>query len=360
MRTVIRSRLACRVLWASWIAPLFASWALAGPPLVDLGLDVPTQLGGVTYVPNQIIRRNAGSYSTTLTLPGGTALSSLHRRSNGDWLFSTPVLTALGGVSFNPRDIAVFNGSVYSKLLDGAAAGIPAGAKIDALALDADGSPLLSFDAPVTLGGTTFGASDIVRYSGTFTLYWGGAAHSVPAGSNLVGFARPAANDLLLAFDVPTRLGAVDFLPGEVVRWQPAGYSSFSADAGWPVSSQLRDFALLPASGTIGNGPTDRLRVSKSGGANLLLDWGNSCAGTDTDYEVYEGTLAAPFTSHVPRACTTGGSTDLTLAPSSGARYYLVVPRNAFSEGSYGPKSDGSERPPASAACLPQSVGACS
>ena len=47
--------------------------------------------------------------------------------------------------------------------------------------------------------------------------------------------------------------------------------------------------------------------VAKSG-TDVTLSWGASCTATDTDYEVYEGTLGTWY-SHEPRSCTTAGAT---------------------------------------------------
>ena len=97
------------------------------------------------------------------------------------------------------------------------------------------------------------------------------------------------------------------------------------------------------------------LTVRPLSGGEIELTWGASCLAGDSDYEVYEGVLGN-FTSHVPRACSTAGFQSHHLMPSDGNRYYLVVPRNAQREGSYGSRSDGSERLPSASACLPQAV----
>ena len=89
-----------------------------------------------------------------------------------------------------------------------------------------------------------------------------------------------------------------------------------------------------------------------------MLSWDPSCAPADTDYEVYEGVLGV-FYSHIERFCTTGGAFAKTLTPRAGSAYYLVVSRGSAFEGSYGRKSDGTERPPPAAACRPQSAGNC-
>lgn len=94
------------------------------------------------------------------------------------------------------------------------------------------------------------------------------------------------------------------------------------------------------------------------GGPNLLLSWGNSCNVTDTDYEVYEGSLSN-FYSHTSVLCSTSGATGAIVLPSIDSAYYLVVPNNGTREGNYGVNSSGANRPPGSAACLPQEVGVC-
>lgn len=99
------------------------------------------------------------------------------------------------------------------------------------------------------------------------------------------------------------------------------------------------------------------LDVTPAPGGQVLLTWGDSCVAGDIDYAVYEGTLGA-WSSHAPLLCSTGGLTQSTIAPSAGSTYFLVVPRNAAREGSYGARSDGTERPAGVPACLPQKVAA--
>ena len=101
------------------------------------------------------------------------------------------------------------------------------------------------------------------------------------------------------------------------------------------------------------------LAIEKASGGNLTLTWAQSCVSSDTDYEIYEGTLAAPFDTHRAILCSSGGATTKTFAPGSGNVYYLVVPTSGTKEGSYGKRSDGTERPVGSQQCVPQQIGAC-
>lgn len=93
-------------------------------------------------------------------------------------------------------------------------------------------------------------------------------------------------------------------------------------------------------------------------GTDITLSWQPSCDLTDSDYEVYEGFIG-DFTTHQYRYCSTGGVSSITLFPSAGGTYYLVVPRKAVSEGSYGQRSDASERSQAIAPCFSQAISPC-
>ncbi len=102
--------------------------------------------------------------------------------------------------------------------------------------------------------------------------------------------------------------------------------------------------------------PRSALVLDRSG-ADITLDWTAACGGT-TDYAVYEGEIGS-FADKTSRLCSTGGATSATLTPSTGDRFYLVVPTGGDAEGSYGRASDGSERTPAETACQEQAIDAC-
>jgi hypothetical protein len=134
---------------------------------------------------------------------------------------------------------------------------------------------------------------------------------------------------------------------------------SFS-DYGWDnvQTNEGRAFVYLGEGTPWPTGGEVVLNMGKLLGSGfLLIGWGPSCAPADTDYAVYEGTLWN-FTSHSAMTCTTSDRTYL-FSPTPGDRYYLVVPRTATAEGSYGRNSAGIERPPAASACVMQEVGGC-
>ncbi|HET6374340.1 MAG TPA: M23 family metallopeptidase, partial [Candidatus Polarisedimenticolia bacterium] len=108
----------------------------------------------------------------------------------------------------------------------------------------------------------------------------------------------------------------------------------------------------------LGGTPGTPLTVQRLPGGDLTLSWGVSCMTSETDWEVYEGSLGH-FYSHQPKQCSTGGQTSAVITPAAGDSYYLVVARNAGWEGSYGTNSAGMEIPPPETSCLVQNIGVC-
>ena len=101
--------------------------------------------------------------------------------------------------------------------------------------------------------------------------------------------------------------------------------------------------------------PVADLTVERNG-SGLRLDWTAGCGFAAPDYAVYVGTLG-DWDSHVPAACSTGGSPSADIAAGAGSRFYVVVPRDAQNEGSYGTTSEGAERSASATACVDEQNG---
>jgi hypothetical protein len=104
--------------------------------------------------------------------------------------------------------------------------------------------------------------------------------------------------------------------------------------------------------------PGAPMTCTRVAGGDIEFSWSASCSSTDDDYEIYEGSLDS-FYSHAAKLCTTGGTTTATVSPASGDRYYLVVPRDATTEGSYGRNSAGDERQAGSPKCVDSGTVSC-
>lgn len=354
-----------RAWWIS-LALLAGVARPGGAAVYYFALDSAATLGGTVWSPSQFNLNSDGIYSNELIFGEGITFKSLHRRSDGAWLFSLGSPVAIDAtLEARPRDVIYFDFVSIYKYLDGAAAGIPDDAGIDALFLIGPDA-IVSFDVPIRLGGVEYSPSDLVRFTGASpSLYWDAEAAGIPSYANLVGAdLDPVTQGLIVTFDVPVRLGAADYLPGQLVAWTPGGFASLYADPAWPLSAQLRDFSFPPASGRVpGDAPGQTpLTVGRSAATQeVTLSWAPSCSGGDTDYEIYEGTLDGTpgFYNHAPVFCNTQGATSLTFSEPAANVYWLVVPRNTLAEGSYGRRTGGAEIPQGSGACALQQIAAC-
>lgn len=150
----------------------------------------------------------------------------------------------------------------------------------------------------------------------------------------------------------PPVLSSWQSLFGMVLEGKHSGQSHND----FAVRTTVSFVASCTAAGSVpdGSGGGIPLTLSKTALNEVRLSWGASCMPGDSDYAIYGGILGQ-FQTHVRLVCSTGGATDMTLASSGGDRtYFLVVPRNATNEGSYGVDSSGVERAASFLACVPQ------
>jgi len=347
--------------------------------------DVPTteSATSTTLLPSEIYKyiRLPVSYTLALTVAGSPTLDAIQKMDKpANWLFSVEAANnlggALGGTDADPRDVIRVNtvSGAYSTFFCGSVVGVPSYANVDAATLDGGdtGDLILSFDVPTTIGASTFEAADLVRFqrTGPGCASWTLAAANpdfassvagVPTTSNVIG-AETLGTLRLLAFDVPTTLGASTYSPGQVVSWNGAGFAIWETLAGWPASSAVDGLSWVGNPGLVPPTITvDKVPAS----TNIALSWSVSCSDGALDYGIYEGQLGTWY-SHTLATCTDAG-TPLTeqITPGAGSRYYLVVPHNVVTEGSYGksknyPAGFDTERPVGSAQCAsPQVVTPC-
>ncbi len=110
----------------------------------------------------------------------------------------------------------------------------------------------------------------------------------------------------------------------------------------------------VPDAKDVPGGPP--LELSLLPGGDVRLVWSPSCRGDDTDYAVYEGQISNP-TNLAALVCSTGGVRTYDAIPSFDGSYFVVVPTDGVTEGSYGNTSDDIERLPSLGACMPQVLG---
>lgn len=153
----------------------------------------------------------------------------------------------------DPRTIVVDNAGSFSIAFDGAAAGIPAGVKIDALFRDSGGQWIISTDIHVELDGTVYADGDLIGHDGTgFFLVASEAELGLETSADVTGITQGTGGRWLvtLASGGQTLDGLVYF-SGDVLSGDSAGRLSAielsSREAPFSVTAGLNAISAEPA-----------------------------------------------------------------------------------------------------------------
>lgn len=344
------------------------------PPYFEVA-DVPTSVSGATYMPSDIVRNSMATYSLAASLPAGVTIDALHLLDGGDWLLSVDVPTNLGAATWDPRDVIRWDGAAgFTPFAPyaGALPQIPSTSDVDAVFVDHTGAVVVSFDVPTTIGSSTYQPADLARYNGSTFDPAPLTLPGIPTSANLVAADRLGML-LVLSFDVPVTLGSDTYLPGDLATWTGHSLVPFDAQPAWPGTHSSAVNALTfhpsPAAGTSAPGEfpgsprSHGLVVDRLTDGMLRLSWSASdCAG-GVNTGIYQGTMGAWY-SHTAIACSDPFPYLQEDVPTpAGNAYFLVVPYNTVhQEGSYGVRHAGgvvSQRPRGTVVCQPDQVLAC-
>ncbi len=324
-----------------------------------LTADLPVQPGAITCTPNQVLKRDyAGNYTiffdgAAAGIPANVHVTAITSLGNGSLIFAADVPFSVGGRTYLPSDVVLFSGGAFSIWQSGADLSLPSNVVIDALAVDQSMHMYYSFDVPVKVGANVYQPGDVALVSGnTLSPFLSGVSDlGLSGGSDIVGFQIAPNGDYLFMFRTPTTIGAATYLPAQIARRSGGVWDLFWSPGGG-VNNVVTTFTFpaspvsVPDGGAVPGTPLSMARA----GTNAHLAWGAACVSDANDYAIYRGTLGSWY-NHSSVVCTTGGAMSADLAYGSGNEYYLVVPLNGTLEGSYGINSSGAQIPPAAAPC---------
>jgi hypothetical protein len=272
-------------------------------------VDVPVNLGGTTYLPNQVIRYSGGTYSLYANsppgLPAGAHIDALALRSDGSLLFSTDAPFSDGSTTYIPADVIQYSAGVLSIYRAGSM--FSEGANVDAIGLASNGDLLLSLDAAEQVGPTLFQPEDVVRVTMAVTIFFDGSSNGIPAGANVTGFDRNG-SDIYLNFDAPVSLGGTVYNPWDIVRYSGGTYSLYFREPAFPPSGAITDFHFLCSAPVMtGNNSAADPDTCADGGVAVSWpqdpdSWGDGGSGTRT-YTVLRD--AVPIQAGIAYATTT-------------------------------------------------------
>ena len=315
--------------------------AAAQTPLSDLCVtpDITVALTSGTISPQTVQCYSFPSGTTAINfagIPAGVTVTGYFTPVAGAALTlltidSTAALPAPGAetVTVTPRDVAQldsFTGLFFTNLyFSGAANGVPDGTRIDAIGMDGAGHLLLSFDVTVSLpkagGGTlTVKPADIVSFDGVgFSLAFDSATAGIPDGLNLEGASMLPNADLLMSFDEPGSIGGVNFVPEEVLEFNPGANSwAIAFDAivadNWPDGSVIQGiYAQVPATPTA----TATATATSTATATATASKTATATSTATASRTATPTATATSTSGTPTATATATRTATATASAT-------------------------------------------
>lgn len=233
---------------AAFLAVAGAAGAVTPIPGVTSSPDVTTTLRGQTVGHEQALDEPTGLPAALLVIPGipnHADLAALDEAADGALHFASDITISLpGGLTTGPRDVVRWDGAVYSIVFAGATAGIPSGARIDAIA--SEGSTLLlSLDVSASLpGGIAVDDEDVVSWDGSvFALVFDASSAGVATSLDLDGLSELSNAHLLVSFDTSGSVGGVPFDDEDVLEWTgPApgtwemAYDGSLVDANWSAA----------------------------------------------------------------------------------------------------------------------------
>ncbi len=317
--------------------------------------DVPSYLGTTDYLQTQTVYYQSGSWSLEFDgpmygIPSDVSIDAFAYDTNGDLILSFDEPVTLSGTNFMPSDLVRYDGATYTLYWSGSSAGLGPDTNIDAFALTDTGKKLISFSEPATVGGTTYMPGDVVEIGTSgLSLYLSASTLGIGGTSDISGLGYGSDNLYLTLGEPDPAATGGPYLPGDIIKYNGTSLSLWLRDSSFPGYARWDGLSF---DGPPGNATKLKVQKSSTSPGSLVLSWTASTCARVTDYAIYEGTIGSWY-SHSNLTCSTGGSTTADITPGSGNTYYIIVPENKIVEGSYGTNSSGNERPVGLSLCRP-------
>jgi len=230
-------------------------------PTLGVSADVTVDLSGAVLADEAAVGDDLPGGLTPLVLPSIpanadlVALGSPH--TSNLLIMAVDTTIELPGkyfpITVRPGDVVRYTGSYYIVIFDAGAAGVPPGARVDAVAARGTGL-LLSFDVTVDLGGGLVADDeDVVLWTGgtSFAPFFDGSGAGVPGGLDVDGVEWLYNDHLLVSFDGSGSIGLLDFDGADVLEtdristWEMV-YDGSAEHAGWAGGPDLDAVVIVP------------------------------------------------------------------------------------------------------------------
>jgi len=215
---------------------------------VPYSLDINAKLASLTVADESVVIDDLTMSPTTLdlgSLPSNVDVDAFELLpTTSARLFSIDVAAELpGGVTAMPGDVIRYDAGSYTIVFDASAEGVPAGSNVDAMAVGPLGGALLSFDVTTDLGsGVVADDEDVVRwYGSSYTLILDGSAEGLPTELDIDGLgADLSTGAIFVSLDGSGQVDGVDFDDDTVLMLDQGVWSVvFDLSADYPGSESV-------------------------------------------------------------------------------------------------------------------------
>jgi hypothetical protein len=241
---------------------MFSSLSFAG---IFLSTDIPVAVDSGSFEERDIVYYEFPDFASFLTgsdlgIPKGVNVDAF-AYSGESILFSVDIPVSINDEDYSERDLILYDGDTFTKLLDGHAAGIPRGASIDAATVLTDGSVVISLDVLVYLGGSDTEPRDLIRCVGfSCDSFFAGSDYGIPEGANLNGVMvitdgdedgipsqGGTTGDILFSLDIPTAVNGLEVTDRDIIRCgQSPCYNYFDElTSQLPMNASVDAFSFL-------------------------------------------------------------------------------------------------------------------
>ncbi|MFK7894765.1 MAG: hypothetical protein AB8G23_02955 [Myxococcota bacterium] len=327
------------------LGPVLLVQSATAQDILSTSPDITIDLGtGVIVADEEIALDNQMGVvllDASLDLPEYTDLTGLGLAVGGDRLFAVETWSSFpGGIHARPGDVIRFDGTTYTVEFGATAAGLPAGAKTDAVSLSPQGL-LLSFDIAVDLGGGLVAEDeDLVEWNGSaFSLRFDGSAEGLDRALDVDAAHDLGAGAFLLSFDRTGQVGGVTFSDEDVLLFDGDGWSlsvdGSGANSAWGPADL--DAVMVPepsglaclAFGFLMLVAARRFRQTASIGVLLA-----AVSLSATSAEASQGAVEINQTCAVATGCFAGDSPGFPVTLTEGGSYVLTGSLTLSGQGS--------------------------
>lgn len=217
-----------------------------------LTLDPVDSVFGTRASPREVISHDPTSSSATIdqvvVQADGLEVDAFERIDADTYYFSVDTHMTFAGQTVAPGDVLLVDGGAESIFFDASAEGLPEGVGLDAIAFDDNGQLIFSVDTHVMLSGTVFEDADLILFDGSvFSSLMDAMAVGFDDSADLDAVTTLPGGHLVVSFSSGAGVAGQPYDDGTLVRLEADGSSLATIFSARVDLSSSRDVVALGA-----------------------------------------------------------------------------------------------------------------